>query len=478
MAKQFNPITGTLPEISIETVKKEFRKKDDWIVQEAPATPWFWWLSSVAWIHGLASEGYSPGSLLTYNSHNVGQLVVSKNRLVRLAKKLVRAELAGRSVMSSWIRRWKGYERRYLALVRQIRQRGLAGRSDSSLYELFQEFCTTYYYVETLPLANEFFIPYSDEIVATAMARDLKHARLLANLAVPRGLTFVQKEERELRSIGRLTPSKRQAAVRGHFAKWYFLNSGYDGSHSFTMKDMMRRFHRVFYTIPSTPAKISSQVSLDRKMASIFRLTRTIASWKDKRKMNNMIGCYHLDEFAHEFGRRYAISYQLITCASPRELPMIMAGWPGFRKELRIRQDTGVAWGLVGSRCSEIVTANQYARVRDAIHTIKQPKKILNGISAHPGLVTGRIKIIHHPQHERLRSGEILLTSMTRPDFVPLMKHAKAILCDEGGILSHAAIVSRELNIPCIVGLHHGMASLKDGDRVVVDAIRGMVKKI
>ena len=67
---------------------------------------------------------------------------------------------------------------------------------------------------------------------------------------------------------------------------------------------------------------------------------------------------------------------------------------------------------------------------------------------------------------------------MTRPDFMPLMRKAKAVITDEGGITCHAAIVSRELGIPCIIGTKIATKVLKDGDMVEVDANKGIVRKI
>jgi pyruvate,water dikinase len=73
------------------------------------------------------------------------------------------------------------------------------------------------------------------------------------------------------------------------------------------------------------------------------------------------------------------------------------------------------------------------------------------------------------------QEGEILVTGMTRPEFVPLMRRAAAIVTDEGGITCHAAIVSRELNKPCIIGTKFATHILKDGDEVLVDANQGII---
>ena len=65
-----------------------------------------------------------------------------------------------------------------------------------------------------------------------------------------------------------------------------------------------------------------------------------------------------------------------------------------------------------------------------------------------------------------MKKGDILVTDMTNPDFVPFMKIASAIVTDKGGVTSHAAIVSRELNIPCVVGTEIGTQSPKNRQRI------------
>ena len=74
-----------------------------------------------------------------------------------------------------------------------------------------------------------------------------------------------------------------------------------------------------------------------------------------------------------------------------------------------------------------------------------------------------------------LGDGDVLVTHMTAPDWVPLMRRAAAIVTDSGGMTCHAAIVSRELGIPCIVGTGDATTTLRDGEIVTVDAARGVV---
>ena len=84
--------------------------------------------------------------------------------------------------------------------------------------------------------------------------------------------------------------------------------------------------------------------------------------------------------------------------------------------------------------------------------------------------------VLNASKADHFEHGDILVTGMTRPEFVPLMKKSSAIITDEGGITCHAAIVSRELKIPCIIGTKIATQILKDGDLVEVDADNGVIK--
>ncbi len=101
---------------------------------------------------------------------------------------------------------------------------------------------------------------------------------------------------------------------------------------------------------------------------------------------------------------------------------------------------------------------------------------LLKGSAASPGAAAGEVKIILDPSEiGRVRDGDILVAEMTTPDFVPAMKRAVAIVTDRGGRTAHAAIVSRELGIPCVVGTGEATKTLHDGQIVTVDGAHGVV---
>ena len=106
-------------------------------------------------------------------------------------------------------------------------------------------------------------------------------------------------------------------------------------------------------------------------------------------------------------------------------------------------------------------------------------RKIIRGKIAQTGIARGIIKIIRsYHDIKRVRVGDILVANTTHPDYLPAMQRAAAFVTNEGGIISHAAIVARELEVPCVIGTKVVTKVLKDGDLVEVDANRGIIKKI
>ena len=100
----------------------------------------------------------------------------------------------------------------------------------------------------------------------------------------------------------------------------------------------------------------------------------------------------------------------------------------------------------------------------------------ISGTVAFRGKAIGKCRVIRDFRGARIKTGEILVTGMTDPNYVPLMKKAGAIVTDGGGLLCHAAIVARELKKPCIIGTKIATQALHDGDLVEVDAESGVVK--
>ena len=99
---------------------------------------------------------------------------------------------------------------------------------------------------------------------------------------------------------------------------------------------------------------------------------------------------------------------------------------------------------------------------------------ILKGLAASPGIASGTVKIIKNLEDlEKIKTGDILVTSMTNPDMVVTMQKSSGIITDEGGMTAHAAIVSREMGIPAVVGTREATQKLKNGQSVTIDGYTG-----
>ena len=129
----------------------------------------------------------------------------------------------------------------------------------------------------------------------------------------------------------------------------------------------------------------------------------------------------------------------------------------------------------------EILSGNEALKIKKELFDREQQGMIddFRGLPASRGRIRGKVKIVLSVNElNKVEKGDILVAVMTRPDYVPAMKKAAAIITDEGGVTCHAAIVSRELGIPCVIGTKLATRVLKDGDEVDVNANHGVITVI
>ena len=129
-----------------------------------------------------------------------------------------------------------------------------------------------------------------------------------------------------------------------------------------------------------------------------------------------------------------------------------------------------------GKNASRII--HEQVEIRRAIQVVK-------GQSASAGTAMGKARIVIPGNIKMLatsmksfKRGEVLITTMTQPNMVPIMSKSSAVVTDEGGLTSHAAIIARELCVPCVVGTKVATKVFRDGDLVEVNAGKGVVRKV
>ncbi|MDK2876663.1 MAG: pyruvate, water dikinase [Archaeoglobaceae archaeon] len=138
-----------------------------------------------------------------------------------------------------------------------------------------------------------------------------------------------------------------------------------------------------------------------------------------------------------------------------------------------------IEWAIEGGEIY-IVQSRPITTIRgtkeEKIEPEEAGKILLKGLGASPGIAVGEVKIVGSEKDiSKVKEGDVLVAVMTTPDMVPAMKKASAIVTDEGGMTCHAAIVSRELGVPAVVGTKKATKVLKDGMLVTVDGEKGIV---
>jgi phosphohistidine swiveling domain-containing protein len=216
---------------------------------------------------------------------------------------------------------------------------------------------------------------------------------------------------------------------------------------------------------------------------SILRLAPKMVWAKPARKDLQSKTYYHLEKLYREIGKRLNISLNQAQSIPPVDLRNYLV--KGRRVDInKINQiynfhicrpnDDGTVSVLFGQQAVRFFKTLKQNKVE-----FDKEIKEIKGTCAFAGQAKGKVKIINQPSDMvKMNNGDVLVSVATTPSIVPAMKKATAIITDEGGLTCHASIVSRELQIPCVVGTGFITRLVKDGDKIEVDATRGIVRKI
>ncbi len=205
-----------------------------------------------------------------------------------------------------------------------------------------------------------------------------------------------------------------------------------------------------------------------------------ITLWREERKKYNLRGICLMHRLLEAVEKKRGIKKEHLNYLNFDEFRPLLENKfdPAILEE---RYTKGVLITVEGMSYKETIGEEAFKEKERIEEEILKENKELKGFVAcrGNGNVTGTVRlVISRSDFDSFREGEILVTGMTRPEHVPLMKKAAAIITNEGGITCHAAIVSRELNVPCIIGTKVATRVLKTGDRVEVDAEKGLIRKL
>ena len=200
---------------------------------------------------------------------------------------------------------------------------------------------------------------------------------------------------------------------------------------------------------------------------------------KDYRKMSLVESYYNIEPLLQEIGKRTKLTLVEVRNCLLVEVEAMLLGKLKRPKGLDKRRK-GCLFIVANKHLpGRVFTGSLFVKMKKYLKKKEDLSEIayFHGQTACTGKAVGAAKIINTVKDlSKMKEGDILISQMTNPDLVPAMKISAAIITDMGGITCHAAIVSRELKKPCIIGTKIATKVLKDGMTVEVDANLGMVK--
>ncbi|HLC47812.1 MAG TPA: PEP-utilizing enzyme [Candidatus Norongarragalinales archaeon] len=225
---------------------------------------------------------------------------------------------------------------------------------------------------------------------------------------------------------------------------------------------------------------ISKKLGLNKAEISIFDHVGQMGYYKWAREHEFQQAIFNNLPIQVELGKRAGLAPKEAMFLLPEEIELALSEPQKFKEKalLRLKNMLYIADGQKTIILEGEEAKREYSKYIFSREKIDISQTELKGMPACAGFARGKVRIINtSAEMHKMQKGDILVSAATMPDLVPAMKKAAAIITNEGGIMCHAAIVSRELGIPCIVGVRNANKILKDGDEVEVDAAKGTIKK-
>jgi phosphohistidine swiveling domain-containing protein len=225
--------------------------------------------------------------------------------------------------------------------------------------------------------------------------------------------------------------------------------------------------------------QISKELGFDEEFLQYLEVFENYAIIHDYRKEIQMKFTQMMRKLVAEIARRSEVRYDdLMWCWPPEVQEVILT--KKLPKELIDKRKDAILTIITENNVEEYVGMDAKKKKTEELNSSTSKITNFQGAIASVGKVAGMAKICYSHQDalKKIKEGDILVTGMTTPDFAHAMKKAGAIVTDEGGVTCHAAIISRELGIPCIIATDIATKTINDGDLIEVNANHGVVKII
>ncbi len=413
------------------------------------------------------------------------------NDLTRIREKFLERLRKNEHYLEELKKEWKIKLQDFDDILHEIDNTNLQKLSDEELSSLYDNFYERYVkQFKYFMVLGDAVSMHADRYLTPEFQKVLGNNFTTAfpKLLTTKYLSFIEEE-----SIGReklLKTLRKEGSIpnkvlEDHARNFFYIHNNYAKGIRLTADDFNKMLREELGKNVE-PAKDAQKQQLEEKQKLVKQYS--LSAWhqtllyvmdeffkiQDTRKKYVLISNYYQFEFLKEAERRSGVSFKLLQYSI----------YPEFRKVLERKMDEKVfeerrkiCICIHTHDAFDVVYGSGAQRTLDFFQKGVGDQKELKGMIASTGKVRGRVKkILKIHDMANMEEGDILVSSMTRPEMVPAMKLAAAIVTDEGGVTSHAAIISRELGIPCIIGTKTATQIFKDGDIIEVDADNGVVR--
>ncbi len=374
------------------------------------------------------------------------------------------------------------------------------GVAPQGLYDLFARFHRLY--EEAYVYGEPIVWPIKDSLYAMLRERypSVPHAEFTTLLTSP-DLTFLQQERISLLSVALSSDPEKSLAKHAREYAWIPFDYGVStlGVEYFhrelaearradvsTLQEELMGLEEFSRRTGRAQAGICARYHVTDGDWKLFAVLQAAARLLDRKKEVFTKAHVAMAPFQRRVARLSGLDDAHAQFIHPDELSRLLVDGKPFsateREKISARYSGSIYWCAPDDQViyySDGPLVREQLSVFLSAHDAPEETETLSGTVAYPGIVQGKVRVITSPHEaDQLAEGEILVVEMTSPDYLVAMKRAAAIVTNEGGITSHAAIVARELKVPCIVGTKHATRVFATGDLVEVDAEIGEVRKI
>lgn len=350
-------------------------------------------------------------------------------------------------------------------------------------------------------VSKVFFIFFTDMVIDDAVGhrlqthfekrkRTAEQTEIMAIISSPLKMTAVVRERYEFLRLALSNQDSKRKLLR-HWQKWNWFPCYNPSDLPYSLhyyRQQLKKISRV-QAVREISAIVrrrrAQRTQMQRLLSSVkdsqlrklLMLTNMIAYYRERRNDVRRKGLRDVAPLFRAIARRLHLTLKAVCYLTQQEVIAALRTPNAHLSQITRRRMRGY-----------VLLSNPYllldhpAAVRKTMELIRHRLRHdgeLRGLVAQGGKVQGSVVVISHIRKlKEVKDGDILVASMTAPEYVPAMKRAAAIVTDEGGITCHAAIVARELRKTCIVGTKIATKVFKDGDRVEVNANQGIVRKI